>query len=299
MKVSNWQFMLAWLGFALFALASHRTQADTLSKIRETKTITIAHRESSIPFSFLDENKKPVGYSIDLCLKIAEAIKEELKLPKLEILFLPVSSTTRIPAIMNGKADLECGSTTNNAERRKQVAFTIPHFMAASRMVVRTTSGIENWQDLRGKRVVTTKGTTAVKLINDSSKGLALAVQLVEKSDHTESFAEVENGKADAFPMDDVLLYGLRAKSAKPADFKIVGDALSVEPYAIMMRKNDAPFKTVVDREMARIIFEGELNKVYNKWFTKPIPPKGMVMGMPMGYLLRDSLRFPSDQVAD
>ncbi len=273
--------------------------ADTLSKIRDSKTITIAHREASLPFSYFDENKKPIGYSIDLCLKIAEAIKHELKLPKLAIEYVPVSPSTRIATIMQGKADLECGSTTNNAERRKQVAFTIPHFMAASRMVVRTDSNIKNWSDLRGKRVVTTKGTTTVKLISDHNKGLALAISLVEANDHAESFAKVEKNEADAFPMDDVLLYGLRAKSKTPANFEVVGSPISTEPYAIMMSKDDPAFKALVDREMARLINDGELSKIYDKWFRKPIPPNGINMNMPMGHLLRDTLLFPTDKVGD
>ena len=222
-----------------------------------------------------------------------------MKLPKLDIAYIPVTPSTRIPAIVDGKADLECGSTTNNFERRKQVAFTIPHFVAAARMLVRTDSGIRNWSDLRGKRVVTTRGTTSVKLLTDRDKVRALGLKLVEASDHAESFSKVEKGEAEAFPMDDVLLYGLRAKAKDPSKFVVVGDLLSTEPYAIMLRKDDAPFKTLVDKEMGRIINEGELVKLYDKWFLHPIPPNGLNMNMPMGYLLRDALRFPTDKVGD
>lgn len=284
----------------MFGIAAASACAgDTLGKIRETQTITIAHREASLPFSYLDDNKKPVGYAMDLCMKITDAIKRELKLPKLEVVYLPVTPSTRIPAIVEGKADLECGSTTNNAERRKQVAFTIPHFVAAARMVVRTDSGIKNWSDLRDKRVVTTKGTTTVKLLAERDKVRALGLKLVEGSDHAESFSKIEKGEADAFPMDDVLLFGLRAKAKDPGSFVVVGDLLSTEPYAIMLRKDDAPFKATVDREMARIINDGEFVKLYDKWFMHPIPPKGVNMNMPMGHLLRDALRFPTDKVAD
>jgi glutamate/aspartate transport system substrate-binding protein len=278
------------------SLAAH---ADTLSKIRDTQTITIAYREASVPFSYLDENKKPVGYATDLCLKIADAVKRELKLPQLSIHYLMVTSSDRIPAIVNGKADLECGSTTNNADRRKQVAFTIPHFISGVRMIVRSDSGIHNWPDLRGKRVVTTKGTTTVKLLNDRNKVRSLNLALLEGTDHAESFAMVEKGQAQAFPMDDVLLYGLRANAQDPKSFTVVGDTLSTEPYAIMMRKDDPAFKAVVDREMARIINDGEIYKLYDKWFMNPIPPKGANLNMPMGHLLRDTLRFPTDKVAD
>lgn len=272
---------------------------DTLSRIRDTQTITIAHREASLPFSYLDANKKPIGYAIDLCLKIADAVRRELKLGQLNIQYLPVTPTTRIPAIIEGKADLECGSTTNNAERRKQVAFTIPHFVAAARMLVRTDSGIKNWSDLRDKRVVTTKGTTTVKLLTDRDKVRALGLKLVEGRDHAESFGMVEKGQAQAFPMDDVLLFGLRANASNPNDFVVVGDALSTEPYAIMLRKDDATFKALVDREMGRVINEGDVYKLYDKWFRNPIPPKGLNMNMPVGHLLRDTFRFPTDKVGD
>ena len=282
---------------ALSLVPSHA--AETLAKIRDTQTVTIAYREASIPFSYLDDSKKPIGYAIDLCLKVADAIKRELKLSQLNVKFIPVTPSNRIPAIVEAKADLECGSTTNNAERRKQVAFTIPHFVAAARMVVRTDSGIKNWSDLRDKRVVTTKGTTAVKLLNDCDKVRALNLKLVEGRDHAESFSMVEKGQAEAFPMDDVLLFGLRANAQYPTNFTVIGDALSAEPYAIMLRKDDPAFKAMVDREMGRIVNDGEIYKLYDTWFKNPIPPKGLNMGMPMGHLLRDMLRFPTDKVGD
>jgi len=282
------------------AVSTFAHAGDTLARIRQTQTITIAHREASVPFSYIDENtKKPLGYALDLCLKIADAVKRELKLPGLKIEYLPVTPSNRIPAIVDGKADLECGSTTNNAERRKQVAFTIPHFVASARMLVRADSGIKNWADLRDKRVVTTKGTTTVKLLTDRDKVRSLNLKLIEGVDHAESFAKVERGEAEAFPMDDVLLYGFRANAKNPNGFDVVGDPMSTEPYAIMLRKDDPAFKTLVDREMGRLINDGELAKLYDKWFLRPIPPKNVNMKMPMSHLLRDILRFPTDKVAD
>jgi len=284
---------------ALCLIAEPAQAGDTLRKIRETHTITIAHREESLPFSYLDANKKPVGYAIDVCLRIADAVKRELKLPQLNIAYLPVTSSTRIAAITEGKADLECGSTTNNAERRKYVAFTIPHFVAGTRMIVRSDSGIKNWADLRNKRVVTTKGSTTVKLLHDRDHVLSLDLKMVEGRDHGESFDMVAQGKADAFSMDDVLLYGLRANAVKPESFSIVGDPLSVEPYAIMLRKDDPAFKTLVDHEMSRLINDGEIYKLYDKWFKSPLRPKGINMNMQMGLLLQDFFRFPTDKVGD
>jgi len=284
----------------LWLLAAPAQAGDTLAKIRDTQTITVAYREASIPFSYLDQNGKPVGYAVDLCLKVVDAVRRELKLPQLKVEYLAVTSTSRIPAIAEGKADLECGSTTNNAERRKQVAFTIPHFIAAVRMAVRADSGITNWSGLRDKRVVTTKGTTTVKLLTERDKVRALNLKLLEGRDHDDSFAMVEKGQAEAFPMDDVLLYGLRASAREPAAFMVVGDQLSAEPYAIMVRRDDPAFKAVVDREMARIINDGEFVKLYDKWFRSPLPSKNMMnMNMPMNHLLRDTLRFPTDKVGD
>lgn len=271
---------------------------DTIGKIRKTQTLVIGIRETA-PFSYTDENKQPLGYSVDLCLKVAEAIKKELKMPAMKIQFYSVDSTTRFSALLEDKIDLECGSTTNNAERRKKVAFTIPHFFSSVRALVKADSGIKNWPQLRNRTVVTTKSTTTVKLLNDRNDTSSLNIKLVEGNSDQDSFKMVEEGKADAFPMDDVLLYSLRAESKAPASFAIVGDPLSIEPYSIMMRKDDPGFKKIVDSEMLRMIHEGEIYRIYEKWFTKPIPPKNINMNMSMGFLLRDSLRFPTDQVAD
>jgi ABC-type amino acid transport substrate-binding protein len=298
MKYSKWVGN-AGLSYLLLSCCTFSYAGDTLARIKETQTITIAHREASLPFSYLSENKKPIGYSVDVCLKLVDAIKKELKLPQLTVNYLLVTPSTRIPAIVESKADLECGSTTNNVERRKQVAFTIPHFFATARMLVRTESGIKNWTDLKDKVVVTTKGTTSVKLLNDRDKVRSLSLKLIEGDDHNLSFAMVESGKADAFSMDDVLLYGLRAMSKDSAKFSIVGDSLSTEPYAIILRKDDPNFKGLLDKEMARLMGDGEITKLYDKWFKSPIPPKGVNLNMPMGFLLRDNIRFPSDKVAD
>lgn len=285
--------------FIAVGLCPLAAAADTLTKIRDTQTIVIAYREGSAPFSYVDENRQPIGYSVELCTKVADAIKKELKLPTLKLQFMPVDSVTRFSSLIENKADLECGTTTNNAERRTRVAFTIPHFFSSVRALVKADSGVGNWPDLRNKIVVTTKSTTTVKLLNDRSNVRALGIKLIEGNDDLQSFTMVEQGKADAFPMDDVLLYSLRAAAKNPAMFSIVGEPLSVEPYAIMMRKDDPAFKKVVDQEMVRLITSGEINRAYERWFTRPIGPKGSNMNMPMGHLLRDSMRFPTDKVGD
>ena len=207
----------------------HADAGGTLERISRTGKVVLANREASIPFSYLVDGQ-PVGYTIDICMRLVDAIRTTLKRPDLKVEFFPVTSTTRIPAVVGGKADLECGSTTNNAARRKDVAFTIAHFIAGARMLVRADSGIRNWSDLRGKTIVTTKGTTNANSIAERNDVRSLNIRLVEADDHAASFAMVERGQADAFAMDDVLLFGLRAAAPQPADFRVAGDHLSVEP---------------------------------------------------------------------
>ena len=272
--------------------------ANELEKIRASKAIIVAHRDASLPFSYLDDGK-PIGYSIDLCLKVVDAIKRELKLPALEIKWLPVTSATRIPAIAQGKASLECGSTTNNAERRKQVDYSIAHFISASRFLVKSGSGIGNVQDLAGKTVISTRGTTNLKIVHRINDEHGLKMIVLDANDHAEAFALVASGKAHAFAMDDVLLYGLRANSASAKDFDVVGKPMTIEPYAVMLPKNEPEFKRVVDQEVRRIIVSGEINGIYRKWFERPIPPKGVNLDLPMPYMLRESFKYPSDKVGD
>jgi len=267
-------------------------------RIQQTGAIRIAHRESSVPFSFVADGK-PMGYAVDLCLKVAEALRTQLKLPQLRVEWVPVTPATRIPAIVDGRADLECGSTTNNRERRDLVAFTIPHYIAGSRMLVKTDSGIRKWADLRGKTVVSTTGTTPLAMLRKMDETGAMGWKVVEAKDHAEAFGMVESGRADAFVMDDVLLFGLRANARNPTALAVTGDLLTIEPYAIMLSKHDAEFKKLVDKAMVASIYDQETQKLYRKWFLAPIPPNGITLDIPMSYLLRDSFKFPSDKVAD
>lgn len=273
--------------------------ADTLQRIGARKSIVIAHREASIPFSYLDKDGKPIGYAIDICMKVVEAIKRDLQLPQLEVKFLPVTPSTRIAAIAEGKADMECGSTTNTRSRREQVAFSIAYFIASAKMVVRADAGIRNWADLRGKKIVTTKGTTNARTLEERDKVRSLQLTLLESMDHAEAFSMVESRRADAFAMDDVLLYGFVASAKNPADFRVVGDALSAEPYAIMMRKDDEAFKAAVNKEVARLMISGEIHALYERWFSRPIPPHGINMNMRMSHLLRSTIQYPSDKIGD
>jgi ABC-type amino acid transport substrate-binding protein len=280
-------------------LSSSMTLAGQLEKIRETREITIAHRDASIPFSYIDDQKRPIGYAVELCQKIVTALERELRIPSIKINYLAVSSASRIPAIVEGKAALECGSTTNNAERRKQVDYTIAHFISGTKFLVRADTGIEKLEDLMGKTVASTKGTTIIKTLQRIDSERLLKIKIIEAQDHAEAAAMVASKKADAFAMDDVLLYGLRANSAQPETFKVIGKAMTIEPYAIMLPKGDVAFKKVVDTEMRRIIQSGEIYPLYRKWFEQGIPPKNVNLALPLPYLLRDSFKYPSDKVAD
>lgn len=273
--------------------------AGQLEQIRASGVITLAHREASIPFSFLDADKHAVGYSIDLCLKLVQAIRQELNLPTLQVKYLAVTSATRLTAIAQGQAAMECGSTTNTAERRQQVDYTIAHFISAARFLVRSGSGLTSLASLAGKTVVSTQGTTNLKTLERLNVEYALGMKLVTAPDHAQAFSLVTTGKVDAFAMDDVLLYGLRANADKPEAFEVMGKAMTVEPYAIVLPKGDAALKALVDKEMRRIIQSGEIYPIYQKWFQAPIPPRGINLQLPMPYMLRDSFKFPSDKVGD
>jgi ABC-type amino acid transport substrate-binding protein len=273
--------------------------AGMLDQIRSNQAITIAHRDASIPFSYLNADGKPIGYAMDLCLKIADAIKRELKLPTLGINYLSVTSSTRIPSIAQGKAAMECGSTTNTAERRKQVDYTIAHFISSARFLVRSDAGLGKVDDLANRTVVSTKGSTNLKTLERINAERALHMKIVEAADHGEAFSMVMQKKADAFAMDDVLLFGLRANSGQPEVTTVMGKPMTIEPYAIMLPKGDVALKRIVDTEMRRIILSGEINAIYRKWFEQPIPPKGINLALPMPYMLKDSFKYPSDKVAD
>jgi glutamate/aspartate transport system substrate-binding protein len=270
-------------------------QQGTLDRIRGSGAITLGYRDASIPFSYLDDKQQPVGYAMDLCLKIADAVKEELKLPNLKVVFQPVTPATRIPLMANGTIDLECGSTTNNAERQKQVSYTITHFVTANRFIAKKTDGLSKFDDLKGKTVVSTAGTTNIKQLTELNAERKLGVNILAAKDHAEAFLMVDTGRAAAFVMDDILLAGLTANHANPASFAFSDEAISVEPYGIMLRKDDPAFKKVVDDAMIKIYTGGELTAIYDKWFMNPIPPRGIIMNIPMGASMKKVMAKPTD----
>ena len=265
---------------------------DTLKRIRDTNTILIGVRESSVPFSFLDAQKQPQGYSVDLCTRVADAVKAELKLPRLDVKFVPVTSANRIPALLEGKIDLECGSTTNTRDRQKQVAFAYTTFVAGIKMLAKKDAKVSSIEDLRGKNIVVTKGTTSEKMMKAMNDERMLKMNIIETSDHGDSFKAVDEGKAVAFPMDDVLLYGLISKSKKPDEFAVVGKYLSVEPYAIMMRKDEPAFERIVNRALIDLFQSGEIRRLYAKWFNT----KDLVV--PMNLYLKEAFVTPNTSPA-
>jgi glutamate/aspartate transport system substrate-binding protein len=289
------------IGFALAAVlgagqAGAQELTGTLKNIKETGAITLGFRDSSIPFSYLDDSQKPIGFAMDICYKIVDAVKKELKLDKLEVKLNPVTSSTRIPLLANGTIDLECGSTTNNADRQKQISFTNTHFLTASRFVSKKSSNIKSIDDLKGKPVVSTSGTTNIKQLTEANAARNLNVNIIPAKDHAEAFLMVETDRAVAFVMDDILLASLVAGSKEPGAYVISTDAFSKpEPYGIMLRKDDPAFKKVVDGATAQLYTSGEGGKIYDKWFLAKIPPKGLNLNVPMGPELKHEFAKPSD----
>lgn len=267
----------------------------TLKKIKDTGVITLGHRESSIPFSYYNDKQEVIGYSHELMLKVVDAIKSELKLANLQIKLMPITSANRITLVQNGSIDMECGSTTNNTERQKQVAFSNTIFVIGTRLLTNKSSGIKDFPDLGGKNVVTTAGTTSERLLRKMNEDKKMGMNIISAKDHGESFLTLETRRAVAFMMDDALLYGEIAKAKKPGDWAVVGTAQSKEAYGCMMRKDDAPFKKVVDSAIANAQKNGEATKIYEKWFTQPVPPKGLNLGMPMSDEMKALYAAPND----
>jgi ABC-type amino acid transport substrate-binding protein len=268
-----------------------------LDRIKASGHIVLAHRESSVPFSYYDANKKPIGYALELCKDLAETLRKRLNLPTLQIDYVPVTTATRIDIIAQGKADLECGTTTNTAERRQKVAFTVPHYITGARYLVRADSKIAELDQFEDHVLISTPGSNPLKKIEEANRDRLLRIKVQPVPDNAKALEMVTRGEADGFAMDDVQLYGLIAESADPKKLKVVGKFLTIDPLAIMMSKDDPELKRIVDDEMKRLIRSGEGHALYERWFTKPIPPRNVSLNLPMNYLLRDFWQYPSDVV--
>jgi glutamate/aspartate transport system substrate-binding protein len=288
-RIALWTLSLAAL--VSFGAAA---QEGTLKKIKDSATITIGHRDASLPFSYYDDKQQPIGYAMDLCMKIVDAVKAELKLPKLDVKYQLVTSANRIPLMANGTIDLECGSTTNNVPRQEQVWFTMTHFVTANRWVAKKSSNVKKLADLKGKTIVSTAGTTNIKQITEINAAQNLGMNIISANGHSEAFQMVETGRAVAFVMDDILLAGLAAQARAPGDYEISADALSVEPYGIMVRKDDKAFKAVADKAMSDTYKSGQINAIYSKWFEKPVPPKNVNLMLPMGAAFKKVVANPT-----
>jgi glutamate/aspartate transport system substrate-binding protein len=278
------------------ASAQAEELSGTLKKIKETGSIALGFRDSSIPFSYLDDNQKPIGYAMDICYAIVDAVKKELKLDTLAIELVPVSSSTRIPLLANGTIDLECGSTTNNPERQRQIAFSNTHFLTATRFISKKANKLNSIDDLKGKPVVATSGTSNIKQLIETNAARHLGINVIHAKDHAEAFLMVENDRAVAFVMDDILLAAFAVGSKNPEAYVISPDAFSKpEPCGIMLRRDDPAFKKVVDDATAALYQSAEGPKLYDKWFVEKIPPKGLNLNVPMGAELRHEFAKPSD----
>ena len=268
----------------------------TLKKIKDTGAITIGYRESSIPFSYLDDKQQPIGYAMDLCMKVVDAVKAELKMPNLKVNLQPVTSSNRIPLLQNGTIDMECGSTTNSVARQQQVAFGPTYFVINVSAAVKKNSGIKSMADLNGKTISTTSGTTAVPLLKQYEKTKNADIKEIYGKDHAESFLLLTQDRTAAFVMDDILLAGQIANSSNPGDYMILPESLRTEPYSMMLRKDDAQFKALVDKTVGGVMKSGEIDKIYTKWFTSPIPPKGVNMNFPETPPIKEAFKNPNDK---
>ncbi|MGJ7581112.1 transporter substrate-binding domain-containing protein [Variovorax sp. RHLX14] len=289
---------LSFLMTAILLTATGAQAADTLAKVASSNKITMAYRESSVPFSYLDGPSKPIGFSVDLSNAIVAAVKQKLGKPDLEVNWMSVTSQNRIPLLSNGTIDVECGSTTNNTARAKDVAFAVNHFYTGTRLLVKKTANVKDYADLKGKKVAITTGTTNMLVVRKYNEEKKLDLDILAAKDHADALLLVESDRAAAFAMDDILLYGLRSNSKNPAELEVVGEALQVEPYACMLPKDDPQFKALVDGVITGMMKSGEFEKLYNKWFLGPIPPKNLPIGLPLSDELRQNIRTPSDKPA-
>jgi glutamate/aspartate transport system substrate-binding protein len=282
---------------AAITLPAHAQSPEgTLAKIKETGEVRLGHRDVSVPFSYLDENQKPVGFAMDLCARIVDAVKIELKLPSIQTKLHPIQLSNQIPLIQNGTIDIVCGPATNTLERQKVVAFSNTIFVSSIRAVVQKDAPVKSFEDLNGKPVSLTSGSTSIGLLAARAQEKQFQTINTLSADHAASFLALTTGRTQAFVMDDILLAGLIANSPNPGNWRIIEDSLRTEPYGLIMRKDDLQFKALVDRTLADLIRSGEFQKLYTKWFESPIPPKNINLNFPMTEPLKKAIANPNDR---
>ena len=290
----------AWIVAAFVALTAAfpagAQDSATLKKIKDRKSIVLGVREAADPFSYVDAKGQYIGYSIDLCGKIVDAVKAALKMPDLAVTMTKVTPQVRMQILMSGDVDMECGSTTNSVQRQEQVSFGPTYFVINVTAAVKKSSSVNSIADLNGKTVSTTSGTTSVPLIKSYEKSKNVDVKEIYGKDHAESFLLLADDRAAAFIMDDILLAGQIANARNPADYRILPESLRQEPYSMMLRKGDAPFKALVDRAVGAVMKSGEIEKIFAKWFNAPIPPKGVNLNFPITPAIRDAFKNPNDK---
>ncbi|QMV64297.1 transporter substrate-binding domain-containing protein [Pseudomonas berkeleyensis] len=280
----------------MFAAAGVSAQEGTLAKIAELGEISVGHRDGAVPFSYYDDQQRPIGYAMDLCAKVVEAIKLKLDEPELKVSYLPVTGATRMPLLANGTIDMECGTTTNNAERQRQVSFSNTYFVAGVRILSKKSAPIETMADAKGKTVVTLAGTTSVKVISEINAAQNLGLNVLSVKDLAEGMLTLQTERAVALIFDDVSIAGAAATSKNPDDFVMSAEPLSVEPYGIMLRRDDEAFKEVVNATLDELYASGEINAIYDKWFVQAIPPRGINMNFPMSSQLKKVIAQPTDE---
>ncbi len=296
MRHSIGVMIAAALFLGVTATAETQDLGGTLKKVRETGVITIGHRDSSIPLSYLDDKLQPVGFSIELCKHVVEAVKAKLALPNLTVKYNPVTSATRLPLVANGTVDIECGSTANMTSRQTQVGFSYTFFVPQFKWITRTTNDVKSADDLRGKTVAVTAGTNTALFVNKLNNEGKLGMTIMQGKDHAESFLLVETGRAGAWMEDDILIAGFRANAKNPADFKLLDNSYPSDPYALMIRKDDQQFKSLVDETLAGLMRSGEFEKLYTQWFERPIPPRAINIQLPMSDALKRAVKEPNDK---
>ncbi|PHM48002.1 amino acid ABC transporter substrate-binding protein [Xenorhabdus miraniensis] len=291
------KLMLTMMLLSAVGAAHAEELTGTLKKIKDNGIIVVGHRESSVPFSYYDNQQNVVGYSQDYSNLIVDAVKKKLDMPNLQVKLIPITSQNRIPLLQNGTFDFECGSTTNNYERQKQAAFSNTIFAVGTRLLTKKDSGIKGFDDLAGKNVVVTSGTTSEILLNKLNDEKQMKMRIISAKDHGDSFRTLESGRAVAFMMDDALLAGERAKAKKPDQWIIVGKAQSEEAYGCMLRKDDPQFKKLIDDVIVKVQTSGEAEKMFDRWFKGPIPPKNLNLNFSMSDEMRALFKSPNDKV--